>query len=734
VTQFLDLIKNVRVSAVGLFLLTILWFAPVAQFGFLTYDDPPYVTNNAHVRQGLSKESIRWAFVGPHHSMWHPVTSLSHLVDVQLFGMKPGFHHIVNVVIHAANAVLLYLWLLVLFNAPARALLVAMLFAWHPLRVESVAWVAERKDVLCTLFWLLTLHAYTRYVRSPSGKNYAWVVVAFLLGVMSKPIIVMLPVVLLLLDFWPFNRLGITEKAEGNGWQVDRPVLLQRLWEKAPLFVLSLLLAFITYKAQHEGNVLNLMSQTTILQRCGNALVSYVRYLGLIVWPVDLSVLYPHPGQWPLGKVIAAALVLIGGSILCWRCRREQPWWLLGWGWFLVTLLPVSGLIQAGGAALANRYTYISTIGLLFAAVWSAAEFAQRSPLIRRYTMIAAGVVVVVLITLTAFELPYWKNTETLFSKAIRVTKNNPIAHLVLGNVYLDSNRLDEALDVFARGLEINPNESKIYLSAGQALLEAGRLDEAMQALRSALKLDPQLDEAAFQMARVLRRAGKANEARAVLQKYLELHPENASAWNNLGAVQATQGDLTGAERSFQNAVKLKPEALDAWRNLIRLMVVTNRPQEALGLLEQALQIKSDDAELWYQAGLLHEQVGQPAFARKNYEAALMYRMHWELPSESLAWLLIQQPTIPERDAKNALTLVNVMLAKHKGEPVPPRWLELRGCVLAANGDFVAASKEIEQAKALYAELKDQKAIARNNDQLAAFKQRRVWTAKPGQR
>jgi Flp pilus assembly protein TadD len=299
-----------------------------------------------------------------------------------------------------------------------------------------------------------------------------------------------------------------------------------------------------------------------------------------------------------------------------------------------------------------------------------------------------------------------------------------------LGNNLLDDNRLDEAIAEFAAGLAINPNESKLYLGAGKTFLEAGRLDQAKEALRTALKLDPKLDEAAFQMARVLRRKGENTEARAVLQKYLELHPDFASAWNNLGAIQAAQGDLTGAETSFQNAVTLKPETMDAWRNLIRLKLISNRPKEALGAVQQALQIKPDDADLWFQAGLLHEQIGQPDYARKNYEAALLYRNYWELPSESLAWLLVSQSNIPAQDAKKALALVNIMLARNKNGTIPPRWLELRGCALAANGEYLEAIKVTQAAKAQFLQLKDLQAAARNDEQIAAFTARHGWLPK----
>lgn len=726
-TPLTDLIKNVRVCALGLFLLTLLWFAPVVKYSFVTYDDPRYVTKEEHLKNGITKDSVVWALKGPHHSMWHPVTSLSHLVDVQLFGFNPAFHHAGNVVIHAVNVVLLYLWLLVLFRTPGRALLVAMIFAWHPLRVESVAWVSERKDVLCTCFWLLTLHAYTRFARLPSGKHYAWLIAAYALGVMSKPIIVMLPIVLFLLDFWPLNRLGIREREEGDGWEIDRQMLWQRFREKIPLFALSLFLAAITYKAQHEGNVLGLMSQTSIGQRLGNAVISYIRYLGLLVWPTDLSVLYPYAPNWPVGKVITALLLLAGITFLCWRARREQPWWLVAWGWFLITLIPVIGLVQAGEAAIANRYTYCSTIGLVIAAVWSLAEFARRSEAIQRYAMISSGVVVAALITLTTFELPTWRNTETLFVKAIISTRNNPIAHLALGNFYLENGRTEEAMNQFQAGLAINPNDAKFYLSAGRALLELGQLDEAVLSLRTALKLNPKLDEAAFELSRVLRRGGKLAEAQAILQKYLELHPENSNAWNNLGTIQASQGNLTGAEQSFKNAVSAKPDLMDAWRNLVRLMAVSNRIPQALGMAEQGLTIKPDDAELWFQAGLLHEQIGKPDFARKNYEMALKYRMYWELPSEALAWLLIQQPTIPEHDLKTAKALVDAMLVRNKAKGIPPHWVELNACVLAAAGEFPTAIEKAQLAKQGFQQMNDSKGVARVDAQIAAFKQRKSW-------
>lgn len=730
-TPLSDWLKNTRLCAGGLFLLTLLLFYTAIGFDFLTYDDGRYVTQEKHVKQGLNAETIGWAFSGPHHSMWHPLTSLSHLLDVQLFGMNPGAHHMVNVVIHALNAVVLYYLLILLFNTPVRALMVAAIFAWHPLRVESVAWVSERKDVLCTLFWLLTLHAYTRYIRQPGKGRYAMLLVVFALGVMSKPMIVTLPAVLLLLDGWPFKRLGISDN-EAGGLSFDWGIIRQRLVEKLPLFGMSLFLAAITYKAQHEGDVLSMMATTSLAGRVGNALVSYIRYLGLMVWPVDLSVLYPHPGRWPLWVELGALASLAGITFLSWRLRRAQPWWLFAWGWFLITLLPVIGLIQAGGAALANRYTYISTIGLVLAVVWSLAEWVRGAEAERRKpAMIAVFSVVLSCVVLTWSALPFWRNTETLFREAIRVTKSNAVAHLVLGEALLDQGRADEALAEFSRGILITPSDAKLHLLAGQACLEMGLLEQAVQAFQNTQKMDPKLDEAEFQLARAYRRLNRVEEAKQLLGRYLQKHPENASAWNNLGGIQADQRDGAGAEKSFRNALASEPDSLEPRRNLIRLLSVMGQPAAALEQVLEGLKYHQDNADLWYQAGLLQEQAGSITQARAAYEAAVRLAPDWPLPKESLAWVLIQQPQINEADAKQSFALAEEVAIAY-GKEVPIRIRELQGCVLAANGRFPEAIAMTEKVRWVSNENKDARAVARLDQQLAAFKAGQRWV--PGKK
>jgi len=722
-----DLLKNTRLCAGGLFLLTLLLFSPATRFEFLTYDDSQYVTANEHVKQGLNAETVKWAFTEPHASMWHPLTTLTHLLDVELFGMNPGAHHAVNIFLHSLNAVLLFTWLLAVFNMPGRALLVAVIFAWHPLRVESVAWVAERKDVMCTLCWLLTLHAYTRYVRRPGKGSYLLALGAFALAVMAKPMSVTLPAILLILDGWPFKRLGLDVSAEGDGLQPDWPVIRRRLVEKIPFFCLSLFLAAITYKMQHEGEVLQMMASTTLADRVGNALVSYVRYLGLLIWPLNLSVLYPHPGRWPVGIELGALAAVAGISYACWHFRRTQPWWLFSWTWFLITLLPVIGLIQAGGAALANRYTYISTIGLLIAAVWTLAEWAASNPAARRKEAgILALAVSMGCIVLTLATLPLWRDTETLFRQTTRSTQSNAIAHLVLSEALLEKKKPQEALEEISKAIILTPKDGKLHLQAGRVCLDLNQPELAIEALQNAWKFNPKLDGVGFQLARAFRRVGRNDEAKALLIQHLEKHPRDGNAWNNLGGIQAEQRDVAGAEKSFQNALAKEPASLEPRRNLIRLLAVSGRSKEAIAHIQIGLKYNPDNAELWFQSGLFHEEAGQIARARSDFETAAKLVTDWALPKESLAWLLILQTPISPVDAKQSLELVNETLNLYGGQ-VPLRVRELQACALAANGKFPEAIEVAKKTRDTFLQAKDQRGVARLEAQLATYQNGRRW-------
>src|SRR5512139_1612417 len=380
---------------------------------FINYDDPLYVTNNPQVKAGLTGKNILWAFSTTRASNWHPLTWLSHMLDVQLFGLNPRGHHLMNVFIHCVNTVLLFLLLTKMTATPWQSLFVAALFALHPLHVESVAWVAERKDVLSGFFWLLTLLLYVRYVNSPGTVRYLLVVASFAAGLMSKPMLVSLPLVMLLLDYWPLKRLGTQAS----------PVSL--LKEKLPFFLLSLLSALVTMHAQKAGGALKSMDVVPLAMRVENSLVSYATYIVKTVWPQDLALFYPFPLSLALWQVLASCLLLIAVSAGVVLLRKRHPYLLTGWLWFLITLVPVIGLVQVGGQAMADRYTYIPHIGLFVMAAWAVPELLKG---MRRRRVVLAGAACVILAILTVVtwrQLGYWRDNITLYERTLSVTQNN---------------------------------------------------------------------------------------------------------------------------------------------------------------------------------------------------------------------------------------------------------------------------------------------------------------------
>jgi len=536
--------------ALLLFALTLLLFARSCGNDFVNYDDPDYVTANPQVRAGLSLEGIRWAFTSGAASNWHPLTWLSHQLDVTLFGLNPRGHHATSVFLHALNAALAFLAFRRLTGAAGTRLVCAALFAWHPLRVESVSWVAERKDVLSGCLWFVTLWAYAVYTerRRPGGTGagrwYAATLVAFALGLMAKPMLVTLPCVLLLLDGWPLRRAAAV-----RDW-------LPLVREKLPFF----------------------------------ALVAVARYLGKVLFPVELAVLYPHPGTWPAPRVLAAgALVAACSALALWQLRR-RPWIAVGWAWFLGALVPVIGLVQVGVQSMADRYTYLTVPGLQLAVLWTLRELLPRRP-----AAVLAGTALAAAAVLTWRQQGVWRDSETLFSHALAVTERNYVAHDNRGLHRQGQGRVDEALADYRASLAIHPGYLNAHNNLGHALARLGRPAEALPHYRAALAAQPahpevrnnlanalsdlgQLDEAmehyAFVLARdpdhvnalngsavVLALRGQPAEARARLERSLRLDPANAGAHHNLGNVLSMLGDAAGAARHYARARELTPPA-----------------------------------------------------------------------------------------------------------------------------------------------------------------------------
>jgi len=587
-------------------------YAPVARYDFVDYDDDEYVVQNVHVRRGVTLPGVTWAFTHAHSANWHPVTWLSHMVDCQLFGLAPGPHHVVSVALHALTAVVLLGVLARATGAPWPSAFVAFLFALHPLRVESVAWVAERKDVLAGLFWMLTLAAYVAWVQRGGRWRWALVVVAFAFGLMAKPMVVTLPFVLLLLDWWPLGRFASRSPAA-------------LVWEKIPLVVLALADGVATILAQRAGGAIASLASVPVATRIANALVSYVAYVRLLVWPADLAVFYPRRALAPW-EIAGAAAILVAVSAVAVRARRRAPWALVGWLWYVVTLLPVIGLVQVGEQARADRFTYVPEIGLAIVAAWGGCALLPR--VVRP---LAATAVLVVLTVLTRRQVAVWENGITLFGHALAVTDGSYVAETNLGVALVAAGRPDDAMAHELAALRLRPDDAKTHVNVGlllaargdrtgaaehyQAALardpgyatahydfglllaEDGRLDEAIAEYRAALRIDPDYARAWTNLGWALAAAGRLEEAVGAYRRAIDVDPELAVAHNNLGVALENLGRIDDAIAAYAEGTRLLPAEPQAHFNLAAVLAANGRAAEAIPHLETVVRLRPDAAD-----------------------------------------------------------------------------------------------------------------------------------------
>lgn len=519
---------HLPLALVLVFAVTVLVYWPALRNEFVDFDDDVYVTVNMAVRQGLTLKGFLWAFGAFHAGNWHPLTWLSHMLDIQLFSLNPAGHHATSLLIHALNAVLLCALLQRLTGFLGRSLVVALLFALHPLHVESVAWVSERKDVLSTLFWLLTLWAWAAYGKRPCLMRYLAVASLLALGLMAKQMLVTVPVVLLLLDFWPLRRFACTlPESDGNG---ERRGIRFLLAEKIPLLLLCGAAAAVTVKAQHAAGAIARGDGQSLLLCAGNALISYVIYLRNTVWPADLALFYPFdPAAVTAVKVASAALLLAAVSLAVLRQRKTRPYLLFGWGWYLVTLLPVIGFLRVGSQALADRYTYVPLIGIFLMIAWGGAELALKW---RIKPAAVAGVTVTVLALLSALtvkQIRYWQNSYDLFAHALAVVDGNWLAHNNLGIWLSQHNRNGEALSHFQESVRLNPKGSEGFRNLGNSLQMAGRNPEAIDAFNQALWLNPRDPENHYRLGYAYLLAGNAELAYQQYNQLLSLDEQYAT-------------------------------------------------------------------------------------------------------------------------------------------------------------------------------------------------------------
>lgn len=545
---------------VGLVAITLASYWPVSGNEFVNFDDPNYLTDNPIVQRGLTLEGVRWAFSTSKTANWHPLTWLSLMIDCELYGLKPRGHHLTSLALHAANVLLLFAALRCMTARLWPSALVAALFAVHPLQVESVAWASQRKNVLSTLFWLITIATYLRYAARPTLGRYALVALPFALGLMVKPMLVTLPCVLLLLDYWPLGRMGeapAESDAPNKLWSLPR---FGRLFaEKLPWFAMSAVMSVVAVIAQSLRGAVAPIEVLPIAKRVANALVAYVRYLEKTIWPVDLAVFYPlSREQVPVWHVVAASALLAAVSALVIVGVRRRPYLAVGWAWFLGTLVPVIGLVQVGRQSMADRYAYVPLIGLFIMVAWGAADLVEMLRVRRGWCAAAGGALVAVLAVCTWRQAGRWHDSVTLFRHALRVTENSDTAHHNLAVALMTENKVDEALVHFKKALEIRPSAHVYHNNLAIALARKGNLDEAIRHFYKALEFNPKLVSAHVHLGLALIEQGKLDDAIAHLTEAVRLDPAYSDAHFALSQAYGRQGDLQKAAAYYQRGTRLR--------------------------------------------------------------------------------------------------------------------------------------------------------------------------------
>jgi len=573
----------------ALLVVTAAVYAPVRHHDFIDLDDPQYVAAHPRVQAGLRGDNLVWAFTSVHEGNWIPLTWISHMLDCQVFGLDPGAHHLVNLGFHLANTAVLTGWLLRLTGAFWPSLAVAALFALHPLHVESVAWVAERKDVLSTFFGLLALAAYVRFARRGGAVAWAGVTVCFALSLLAKPMLVTLPALMLLLDVWPLGRLAAAWAPRGLAGAARRRAPGRLLLEKLPWLGLSTLVGAITVHAQRTGGALVSAEALPWVDRVGNAVVAYGTYLLRSVWPDPLAVYYPHPGAHALATVLTHATLLLGlGAVALTRFRRA-PFVLFGSSWFVVSLLPVIGLVQVGDQALADRYTYLPLLGIFVAWVWTVDHLAVARPAWRPGLVAAAMAALAVLAGLSHRQVERWRDTRTLFEHTLAVTTGNAVAHLALAQADAREGRLDPAESQLREALRLEPGLLAARYNLGVVLARQGKSDDAIALLREVVAVAPGHAPARVQLGATLARRGQLPEAIAHYEAALQADPDSLEARTNLGVAWAELDQLARAEQAQREVLRRAPGFTAARFNLAMVLLDQGRHDEAAAELERVV-------------------------------------------------------------------------------------------------------------------------------------------------
>ncbi len=600
-----------------LIIATLSVFGQVRSHDFVNYDDNTYVTENSNVQAGLGPKNIVWAFTTTYANFWHPLTWFSHMLDCRLFGLNPGMHHLSSLMFHIINTILLFLVLRAMTGSIWRSAFVAVLFALHPLHVESVAWVSERKDLVSTLFWLLTMGSYLWYIRHPGINRYLPVLFFFVMGLMAKPMLVTLPFVLLLLDYWPLNRIrfgrpGMPAEASRQESTVSRLIL-----EKLPFFILTAAFCAVAFIAQQKGGATGSLETYPVGVRITNAFVSYVGYIGKMIWPHNLAVYYPHPMALQLWQAFGAGLLLVCVSMLSIREARRRPYLIVGWLWYIGTLVPVIGLVQLGSHAMADRYTYVPFIGLFVIVAWGVPEITARWRRSSTILALFAGTVILAMMICSWNQVRHWQNSITLFSHAVAVTSNNLKAYNNLGTAYLDKGNTDKAASSLSAAVNINPDNAVTQYNLGLVFMRQGKTEEAAFRYSRALSIKPDFERAHRDMGGILLSQGRYDEAIRHLHAAVVIDPGDVIARNKLGDALLTRGRIDEAILQFSEVLRRRPD-YSAYYNMGNALLKKRRFDEAISCFAESLRMNPYNA-------MAHNNMGNALSLQGNFAEAVSH-------------------------------------------------------------------------------------------------------------
>ncbi len=702
---------------------------------FINYDDGKYISENVYVQEGLNFKSIAWAFTSTRSSNWHPLTWLSHMLDIQLFGMKPGMHHLVNVFIHIANTLLLFYILNKMTCALWKSAIITAFFAIHPIHVESVAWASERKDVLGAFFWMLTIGGYTRYVKRQNLANLLVSLLFFILGLMAKPMLVTLPFVLFLIDYWPLNRFRL-KSLNKPGKTNENPFNLGLVLEKIPFLFFSILSCVVTFIVQKEGGAMGSFDVIPFDVRLTNAVVSYVNYIGKMFFPANLSILYPHPLFIPLWQVVASIFAIIAMIYLAVKQINKRPYIAIGLFWYLGTLVPVIGIVQVGTQAMADRYTYIPLIGLFIIITWGVSDLTQCLRHKRIILTTISVIAIASLITITWIQIGYWKSSVTLFEHSIAATTNNSTLHNNIGTALAEQEKYDNAIEHYNEAIDINKNRAEFHNNLANALAAQGKYDNANLSFTEALKLNPKAETIHYNFARTLSANGQNNEAIEHYMEALQIKPgfkeankelgnllisleryseaidflskslissqNNAETYYKLGIAFANQGIIDKVISSYTKAIEIKPDFIEAHNNLGNTFASIGKQNEAIYHFSEALKINPDNADLHINIAILLQKRQNFHEAIEHYKRVIQLNPDNPQPYNNIAYIL--QTTNNQNNKDSADAIKYAKKACELTNYVKPNYMDTLAGAYGKSKQYQEALQTAQEAKKIATE------------------------------